>query len=256
MPFGTVTFSEWNAEGFLGIQHDADGDGGVAVCQVAHPYGFLSRPHDPGADGIGCTVDVRRLGSERFAWLGDDPRSVDWLPRCTKGGSATYGGPLGKALTWREIDGTTGSIVDYVPVAWDANGVCTAAHKIEAGVDGNGEPIVQVVASDGACLVLFRGGATLADATGSGYVEAKGGAVNVSGALKATSGLDVGGTGGVAVPLHPALQSAVEAFAAAVAAAPVTPQDGGAALKVALVAAAEALSAAVAGCGSTMLKTL
>lgn len=256
MPFGTVTFSEWDANGFLGVQHDADGDGGVATCQVVHPLGFVSRPHDPGDDGVGCTVDVRRMGSERFAWLGDDPRSVAWLPRCTKGGSATYGGPLGKALTWREIDGETGSVIDYIPVAWDANGVCTAAHKIEAGVDGNGEPIVQVLASDGACLVLFRGGATLSDATGSGYVEARDGAVNVSGALKATSGLDVGGTGGVAVPLHPALQSAFAAFAADVSAAPVVPQDGGAAFKAGLVAAVNALSAAVGASGSTLLTTL
>lgn len=256
MPFGTVTFSEWDEAGFLGIQYDADGDGGVAVCQVVHPLGFVSRPHDPGADGVGCTVDVRRLGSERFAWLGDDPRSVAWLPKCTKGGSATYGGPLGRALTWREIDGTTGSIVDYVPVEWDAAGAATAAHKLEAGVDGNGAPVVQAIASDGACWVLFDGGATLADATGSGYVDVRGGAVTISGALKASSGLDVGGTGGQAVPLHPALASAVAEFAAAVAAAPVVPQDGGAAFKVALTTAAQALSAAVGAGASTMLRTL
>lgn len=256
MPFGTVTFSEWDANGFLGVQHDADGDGGVATCQVAHPYGFVSRPHDPGDDGVGCTVDVRRLGSERFAWLGDDPRSVDWLPKCTKGGSATYGGPLGKALTWREIDGTTGSVVDYIPVAWDANGVCTAAHKIEAGVDGNGEPIVQVIHSSGASLVMLDGGAMLSDSTGSCYLDLRGGVATVAGALKTVGGLDVGGTGGVAVPLHPALQSAFTAFAAAVSAAPVVPQDGGAALKAALVAATAALSSAVAASGSTLLKTL
>jgi hypothetical protein len=256
MPFATVMFSEWGSDGFLYIQHDPDGSGGAPKSQVIHPLGFVSRPHDPPEDGNGCTVDVRRLGSERFAWLGDDPRSVDWLPRCTKGGSATYGGALGRALTWREIDGTTGSIVDYIPVSWDATGAATAAHKLEAGVDGNGAPVVQAIASDGACWSLFDGGATIADATGSGYVDVRGGSVTISGALKATSGLDVGGTGGQAVPLHPALASAVAAFAAAVAAAPVGSVDGGAVLKAGLTAAAQALSAAVAGCGSTMLRTL
>jgi len=256
MPFATVMFSEWGSDGFLYIQHDPDGSGGAPTSQVIHPLGFLSRPHDPPEDGNGCTVDVRRLGSERFAWLGDDPRSVAWLPRCTKGGSASYGGPLGKALTWREIDGTTGSIVDYVPVEWDSAGACTKAHKIEAGVDGNGAPVVQIVHSAGMVVSLFDGGVTVADSTGSGYVDVRGGSVTISGALKATSGLDVGGTGGQAVPLHPALASAVAAFAAAVAAAPVVPTDGGASLKAALTAAAQALSSAVAASASTMLKTL
>jgi hypothetical protein len=254
--FGTVTFSEWDEAGFLGIQHDADGDGGVAVCQVVHPLGFVSRPHDPGDDGVGCTVDIRRLGSERFAWLGDDPRSVAWLPRCTKGGSASYGGPLGKALTWREIDGETGSIVDYVPVAWSSTGAATAAHKLEAGVDGDGAPIVQAIASDGACWTLFEGAATLAAAGGACYVAATPDGVQINGATKLIGGLDVGGTGGVAVPLHPALQSAFATFAAAVAAAPVGSLDGGAVLKAGLMAAAQELSAAVAASGATMLKTL
>jgi hypothetical protein len=48
----------------------------------------------------------------------------------------------------------------------------------------------------------------------------------------------------------------VAAFAAAVAAAPVGSVDGGAVLKAGLTAAAQALSAAVAASGSTMLKTL
>jgi hypothetical protein len=255
MPFATVMFSEWGSDGFLYIQHDPDGSGGAPKSQVIHPLGFVSRPHDPPEDGNGCTVDVRRLGSERFAWLGDDPRSVDWLPRCTKGGSATYGGALGRALTWREIDGTTGSIVDYIPVSWDATGAATAAHKLEAGVDGNGAPVVQAIASDGACWSLFDGGATIADATGSGYVDVRGGSVTISGALKATSGLDVGGTGGVPVATQPGVAAAVAAFNTIVQAATAAADGSGAAVLVALKAASAALVEALPAAATTMLKS-
>jgi hypothetical protein len=254
MGYGVVTFSEWDTEGFLGVQVDALGDGGAVTIQVAHPLGFVSRPHDPDADGLGCSVDERRLGSERYAWLGDDPRSVAWLPRVTKGGSAQYGGPLAKALTWREIDGTTGTITDYVPVEWSGSGTCTKAHKIEAGVDGGGAPVIQLIHSDGMIVSLFDDGVTIADATGGGYVEVKGGKVTLNGSTKVVGGLDVGGTGGVPVPLQPALLAGLQAFAAAVAAAPVFAGDGGALFKTGLIAASTALAATCTP--TTMLKTL
>jgi len=217
--FCTVTLTEYDENGHLLVQHDAYGNGGAPGSMNAHQYGFLSRPHDPGADGIGCTVDVRSDGSERFAWVGDDTRATSWLPRCTKGGSAQYGGKLGSALTWREIDGDTGSIIDYVPVAWDGAGTCTEAHKLELGVDGGGDPICQIIHSDGSCLMLFDGAATLADATGGGFVSCKGGKVTISGATKCAGGLDVGGTGGVEVPLHPGLAAAVSTMTTTVSAA-------------------------------------
>lgn len=255
MPFATVMFSEWGSDGFLYIQHDPDGSGGAPKSQVIHPLGFVSRPHDPPEDGNGCTVDVRRLGSERFAWLGDDPRSVAWLPRCTKGGSATYGGPLGKALTWREIDGTTGSIVDYVPVAWDANGVCTKAHKIEAGVDGNGAPVVQILHSAGMLIAMNGANVKIAGADGSTWVEVGSGSVTISGSLKASSGLDVGGTGGVPVATQPGVAAAVAAFNAIVQAATAAADGSGAAVLVALKAASAALVEALPAAATTMLKS-
>ena len=254
MPFATVTFSEWDAENFLGIQYDADGDGGVPACQVWHSHGFVGRPHDPDPDGLGCVVEVRRDGSERFAVLCDDPRSVAWLPRVTKGGSAQYGGKIGHGLTWREIDGETGTITDYVPVAWDSSGTPTKAHKIEAGVDGNGEPVVQIIHSEGMVISLFDGGVTIADSTGTAYLEVSGGKVTINGSTKVVGGLDVGGTGGLPVALQPSLAAGLTAFAAAVAAAPVVPLDGGASLKIALTAASAALAATCTP--TTMLKTL
>ncbi len=259
--FGAVQFSEWDADGFLGVQIDPaeadDEKGAASLCELHGPYGFISRPSDPDRDGLGCSVLRMQRGSqERYAWLGSDPRQVDWLPRLTKGGSAQYGGTTGRALTWREIDGETGSVIDYVPEEWDADGNATAAHKIEAGVDGNGAPVVQIIHSEGMAVVMFDGAVTMADATGSGFITIKDGKIAASGALKATSGLDVGGTGGVEVPLHPALAAAVNAFAAAVSAAPTGYADGGLALKAALVTAANALAAAVSAGKSTMLKTL
>jgi hypothetical protein len=252
--FGAVTYSEWRDDGFLGLQIDALGDGGVPTMQASHPYGFLSRPHDPSSNGVACSVERRQYGSEHFAWLADDPRSVAWLPRVTKGGSAQYGGGLGRSLTWREIDGETGSVIDYVPVAWGSNGTATKAHKLEMGVDGAGDPVVQIVHADGMVISLFDGGVTIGDSSGACYVDLRGGSIALNGSTKVVGGLDVGGTGGVPVPLHPALAAGLQAFAAAVAAAPVVPADGGAALKVALTAAATALAASCVP--TTMLKTL
>ena len=254
--FCTVTMTEWDENGHLLVQHDAYGEGGVPGSMNAHQYGFLSRPHDPGNDGVGCTVDVVSDGSERFAWIKDDTRSTQWLPRCTKGGSAQYGGKLGSALTWREIDGDTGSIIDYVPVAWDSDGVCTDAHKLELGVDGDGKPIAQIIHSDGTALVMVDGVATLGAPGGSVFLQVSDSGWSIGGSGNVVGGLDVGQGGGTPVALYDGVSAALQALSSGVSAAATGSMDGGAALKVGLVAACQAMIAALAAAQATMLKAM
>jgi hypothetical protein len=147
-------------------------------------------------------------------------------------------------------------VIDYIPVEWDEAGNATAAHKIEAGVDGNGKPVLQLIHSEGMTIVMYDGAVTVADATGTAFISLADGKVSLSGPLKATSGLDVGGAGGVEVPLHPPLVAALTAYNAAVQAAQPVFLDGGTAVLIALKSATAALLAAVTAGKSTMLKTL
>lgn len=263
----TATFTEVTADGFIGIQTDPQGDGSDITNHEEHQYGFIGRPCDPDEDGIGCYVLRGKDGSESHCWFAHDPRSNTWLPPLTKGGSAQYGGQVGRSLTWFEIDGDTNSLTAYVPVEWDGNGLATTAHKLEIGVDGNGDPVVQIAHSVGSFLIMLDDSTKLLDVGGS-YIEQIGGAINLNGTTKIVGGLDVGGTGGVEVPLHPALAAAVATHAGVVAAAcsTLSGASGGSidpALKAAippfcsaLTASVQALSAAVSAGKSTMLKTI
>lgn len=264
----TATFTEVNDDGFIGIQTDPYGDGSDATSHEEHFYGFIGRPCDPDDDGRGCYVLRGKDGSEHHCWFAHDPRSNAWLPRVTKGGSAQYGGQIGRSLSWLEIDGDTNSLTTYVPVAWGSDGLATAAHKLEIGVDGNDDPIMLLNHSEGMVVELLNGGVVIADATGNAYYEVRGGKININGTTKIVGGLEVGGTGGVEVPLHPALAAAVSTFATTVtsacsvlsgAAASFVDPGAKAAIPAfctSLTAAVTALQSAVTAGKSTMLKTL
>src|SRR5512145_1768825 len=253
---GTSLLTEYDDEGHLGLQLDPHGDGSASLDFAEHHYGFVARPCDPDEDGLGAFVLTGKDGAEWYSFTLHDPRNAPWLPRLTKGGSCQYGGEAGRALTWREVDGETGTITDYVPVEWDGSGNATKAHKLELGVDGNGAPVVQIVHADGQTIQLFEEGIVIADATGTAYLEVRGGKVTLNGSTKLVGGLDVGGSGGVPLTLQPPLAAALGAFAAAVAAAPANPADGSAALKAALAVAAQALASAAAGMAATMAKSI
>src|SRR5512145_874115 len=222
---GTSLLTEYDDEGHLGLQLDPHGDGSASLDFTEHHYGFVARPCDPDEDGLGAFVLTGKDGTEWYSFTLHDPRNAPWLPRLTKGGSCQYGGQAGRALTWREVD-------------------------------GNGAPVVQIVHADGQTIQLFEEGIVIADATGTAYLEVRGGKVTLNGSTKLVGGLDVGGSGGVPLTLQPPLAAALGAFAAAVAAAPANPADGSAALKAALAVAAQALASAAAGMAATMAKSI
>lgn len=93
-----VSYSEVDANGFIGIQFDAFGEekSGMPAVEAHHPFGFMSRPVDPdvdadGAPKFGCNVLVGWDGDEAHAWVLADPRSRLVLPTLLRGESIQYG---------------------------------------------------------------------------------------------------------------------------------------------------------------------
>lgn len=93
-----VSYSEVDANGFIGIQFDAFGEekSGMPAVEAHHPFGFMSRPSDPdvdpdGSPKFGCNVLVGWDGEEAHAWPLSDPRSRLVLPVLLRGESIQYG---------------------------------------------------------------------------------------------------------------------------------------------------------------------
>lgn len=93
-----VSYSEVDANGFIGIQFDAFGEekSGMPAVEAHHPFGFMSRPADPlvdanGSPQFGCNVLIGWDGDECHAWVLADPRSRLVLPTLLKGESIQYG---------------------------------------------------------------------------------------------------------------------------------------------------------------------
>lgn len=91
------TLSEYNADGWLGIQVDVLGgkDGSSYPYETLHPFGFMSRPPDPevGAEGLpskGCKALVAYDGDEGFVLPLSDQATVASLPILQKGESQIY----------------------------------------------------------------------------------------------------------------------------------------------------------------------
>src|SRR5262245_58547482 len=88
---GAVTLSEYDDDGFLGVQVDVHGNQpSMPPFELHSPYGFHSRPLDP-LDEKPCTAFVGWQGSQAFAWLATDPIVQPRLPALKKGESMQYG---------------------------------------------------------------------------------------------------------------------------------------------------------------------
>lgn len=191
---GAAQFSEYDADGFLGLQFDPQGDeGGAALLELAHPFGFAARPLDPDADGLGCAVLVGRSGSrDGFAWLSSDPRVVGKIPELKKGGSVQYGA----TGTYSVIDGDDGTWTEYVPCAFDAEGTPTKAHLVQVGLDANGERAISIIHADGMALTMLDERVVIANKAGDAYIEIGPDGIVLNGNVKLNGGVDIGGTGG------------------------------------------------------------
>lgn len=142
----TVTYSEVDSNGFIGIQFDAFGEeqSGMPTVEVHHPFGFRSRPRDPDAD-FGCNVLVGWEGHQAHAWLASDPRYTRVLPSDKEGGSTQYGvtkhGDV--AVSFSTFDGETGGYTLYVP-----------EFKQVPVTDDSGLPVLQTVVSGAYCVTV------------------------------------------------------------------------------------------------------
>lgn len=250
--FGSVQFSEWDADGFLGVQVDpvesGDESGAASLSELHQPYGSFSRPRDPDADGRGCSLLTMQRGSqERYAWLGSDPRTLALIPDGAKGSAYKFALTDSGELSFSEWDGETGTQSHYVPVG-------DSAHLVQIGVDSDGAAVLKLQHSEGMAVVMFAGGVIIHNAAGDGYLEVNAAGVTCNGNLKLNGGLDVGGSGALPLTLQPQLATAISAFNSTIQGAIPVPNDGGAAVLTALKAASAALSAAAAGMATTLTK--
>jgi hypothetical protein len=88
-----IATSEYDADGFVGVQFDWDGEPGEAggpSVELHSTYGFYSKPLDADSEGS-CYALKAYEGSRCHAWLSYDPRSVQKLPNIKKGESMQYG---------------------------------------------------------------------------------------------------------------------------------------------------------------------
>jgi hypothetical protein len=218
---GVVRFSEYDGDGFLGIQMDAYGDDdetGAPTVELQYPFGFVSRPADPDVDpttklALGASVLMAADGNERHAWLASDPRTIPLLPQLQKGSSMQFGSD-GSFCT---LDPVTRQWTVYVVLAQGSDGLATSALLIQAGKDTNNDDIFTVVHPSGAHIDIDKDGKiNLVSPNGQNFLSVSDTGVTVSGALKATS-IDSGPSGTAGQPL---LQSpAFLLWAAQVAAA-------------------------------------
>src|SRR3954471_1001986 len=107
-----ATYSEVDANGFIGIQFDAFGEekSGMEAVETQHPFGFRSRPRDPDS-GFGCTILVGWEGDEAHVLsVLADPRWIKSLPPEKQGGSTRYGVTANgaKGVSFSQFDGETG----------------------------------------------------------------------------------------------------------------------------------------------------
>lgn len=96
---GCVMLSEYDSDGFLGVQYDAEGelDSGVPPYEVHSLGGFLHRPLDPEVDdqglpdeGQAANVMFAMEAGKGHAFVLEDPRVVVDLPLLQKGETVVH----------------------------------------------------------------------------------------------------------------------------------------------------------------------
>jgi hypothetical protein len=147
----SATYTEFDADGFLGIQIDGFGEAncGLAPFETYHPLGFAARPRDPGEEG-GCTVLVFFDGEEGYTVALSDPRAAKSYPVLEKGSSVQYAHRTGSHKSYDLMDGTTGTktiLVEYEG----------GSHQLTFKGDGS----EVVLTTSGSLSATVSGGATV-----------------------------------------------------------------------------------------------
>jgi hypothetical protein len=238
---GTAVLTEYDADGFLGVQLDHYGDEpGTEPLELHSPYGFLSRPPDPDADGRGCQAFYAWDGQRGHALLSHDPRTADRIPRLKKGGSVQYCGKGGFGL----FDGDDDTYTLYVPTDFDGAGTPTKAHVFTVGKDGGGKRNITLLHADGMRLSMLDRATVIANVANDAWIKVGDAGVDINGNTKISGNI---GPGAQMQVWTTAVQLAMVEIAAAgaifAAAGPVPPPPAVAAYLNAITAIATLLAA-------------
>lgn len=192
--FGSVTFSEYDEDGFLGVQCDVFGeiDSGMPPFESLGTYGFANRPPDPGDDGA-STVLYFYKGDQAFAIPFGDPRRTPSLPPLKKGSSLQYC----DRPSFDMHDGEDGTKTVYVEYPDGST-----AHLFTIGFDANGEPVIELIAGSGAGLSIIDGRVTLRNDAGDGYLEVGPNETINNGSLKVSGDVKTSLPGGIGISLE------------------------------------------------------
>ena len=195
---GVAMLTEYDADGFLGLQHDPYGeqDASTPSAELHHQYGFISRALDPETDSSAqptanhCSVLRAWEGSRAHTWLLGDNRITPKLPPLTKGGSVQYGAT---GSFWL-IDGKTGSQIGYVPYAF-VNGIATKSLSVELNVDTSGQESISFIHGEGMALTFTAGGKNsviVKNKSGSVYLEINDDSIVANGSLVVQGAMQAG----------------------------------------------------------------
>ena len=182
---GIATFSEYDPDGFIGVQADLYGEdkAGSPPFEGHSPFGFISRPLDPTLDAAGeptgqsCSILYAWEGSRGHAWLLGDSRITPTLPQLPKGSGCLYGATSGNKASFYLVTGSTtggASHIAYAPYSFDSSGNPGKAHSFQLLVDAAGNESVQLIHGNGMAITMTAGGANsvvIKNASGSVYVE-------------------------------------------------------------------------------------
>ena len=224
---GVAMLSEYDADGFIGIQVDAFGEeySGVEPYEAHHTLGFVSRPRDPEVDSEGnpkpeasCTVLYGMEGPRGHAMLLGDPRSTAKLPKLKKGGAMFYAPAAKSYALFDGIDEKTGKRPGSFTVA-TALGDTGKSHVLSLDVRADGKEAVSLKHGAGHGLDLGAdGSALLRNQAGDAWLSANDDGVDVSGAMTVQGSLAVGAPAAQAVVLADPLIAYLTALEAALAA--------------------------------------
>lgn len=267
--------SEYDDNGFLGIQIDAYGEdkSGVGALEAINVLGLYSRPLDPQQDDSGDTGFASYTvtlweGNDALAVPFSDPRSIPGFPQLQKGETIIYASAFnfvrlhadGRISTMCTTDGTANGEVIAFEVG--PNGFALRGPWGKLTHDGLGLHFLHI---SGARLDLgaIAGLPAPLDAVQS-YAQIKAHTVAVAGtavtvgtgdfdpAAKATPTLEVFTAEQAAIA---ALQATVNALAAAVTAITAIPLNSAAAPAAAAAVAAAAASASAVSASGTAVGT-
>jgi hypothetical protein len=188
---GTTQLTEYDADGFLGLQVDSMGEaeeGGMDALDAIHPFGFEGRHLDPEQDATGGLSLYTFEGDDGYAIALGDYRLVSKLPELKKGGSRWYCA----TGSYGVFDGDDGTLTFYIPYAVNADGVPTKAHLIQIGLDSSGAPVIDLGSGEGPRLSMVNKSITLANAAGDAYFELNDNGGILNGNYKVTGAFDIG----------------------------------------------------------------